>query len=349
MLQLINSTPFQAALTVMTDKNGAEKVVVAVKATFSLPDESRPVCLAEKQVPILYFDEYWGQPGSSSIKFPVDLVLGKAGTDIGLVGHAYSPQETPVQQLKACLQVGTYKKEILIYGNRKWKKRSLLPGFEISMPEPFTKMALMFELAFGGKDQDNGKYDYDRRNPLGIGFCLNEKNVDGRSLPNLEDPAALIKNWQDKPAPASFGFVSSAWIPRVRYAGTYDDRWRKHQSPLLPNDFELQFNNAAVPELCAIPFLQGGEPVAMHNISKAIIPEFCLPKLEIKVLFKIGYELHTQPADMQTLILEPDENRFCIVWGATCVFGKQLSQVRYARIWSDKALEEIGITKESNA
>jgi len=347
LLQLINNTPFQAALAVMTDKNGAEKAVVAVKATFSLPHENQPVWLADKQIPILYCDEYWDQPGKSSIKFPVDLVLGKAGTDIGLVGHAYSSHETPVQRLQACLQVGVYKKEILIFGNRRWKKRNFLPGFEISAPEPFIKMALRLELAFGGEDQDDNKNGYDRNNPLGSGFCVSEQNIEGRSLPNLENPVELIQNWHDEPAPACFGFVSSSWLPRVRYAGTYDDQWRKQRSPLLPQDFELRFNNAAMPDLCAIPFLEGGERVGLLNLSKDIIPEFNLPNLKVKVFFKIGYEIHAQLAELQTLIFDPDENRFCMVWGSACGFGKQLSQMRYVGIKAEGALAEIGINNES--
>ena len=48
---------------------------------------------------------------------------------------------------------------------------------------------------------------------------------------------------------AAFGPVGRHWEPRVRYAGTYDDRWTEDRMPLLPKDFDDRFHNAAPPGL----------------------------------------------------------------------------------------------------
>lgn len=348
MFQTLNRTPFQAALTAMTDKDGVERAVVAVKATFSLPADGKPLRVAEKQLPIVYTDEYWGEPGKSSLKYPADLVLGKVGTDIGLIGYAYSYHEIPVKKLKTLLRVGPYVKEVFVIGNRKWQKRSFIPGFEMTPPIPFTKMALTFERAFGGEDKTHEKEKkrgYDRNNPVGTGYRLNDEAVEGHTLPNLENPTNLISNWKDKPAPACFGFIDGSWLPRVKYAGTYDVSWKKNQMPHLPQDFDVRFFNAASTDLCAVPFLQGGEPVALVNFSKRGAIQFTLPQISIQLVFSIGEERFLQKADLYTVLFEPDEERFSLVWGGTNCFGKQLAHMRNVRIETEGNWSELGVHK----
>ncbi len=140
MLQIFNKTPFEAALALNTDQDGTEKVTVAIKGTFKVTPRHSNVRLADKQLPVLYTDEYYGEPGKSSIKYPADLVLGKLNTDTGLVGIAHSPAGKPVKRLLVSLKVGTLKKTIMVTGNRKWQKNTLLPGFYMTDPTPFKEM-----------------------------------------------------------------------------------------------------------------------------------------------------------------------------------------------------------------
>jgi len=335
LLQILNKTPFETALTLVTDQHGAEKTAVAIKGTFKIPARHEKVCLAEKQLPVLYADEYHGEPGKSSLKYPVDLVLGKVSTDIGLIGHAYSPREKSVTQLPVSLKVGQLQKSLMLIGDRQWEKRTLMPGFQATEPKPFSEMPLTYERAFGGVDQthkNEKKHGWEPRNPIGTGFRLNDDAVEGQKLPNLEDPAQLISSWKDKPPVACLGFVDGSWEPRVKFTGTYDDNWRENQFPLLPMDFDLRFFNSAHPDLTTKGFLRGGEPVQMINLSRKGVLEFKLPKLEIKLMFRLGESRNYQKAELWTVVFEPDEERFYMVWGGGFGIGKQPAKMRYVKV-----------------
>src|SRR5205823_929885 len=106
--------------------------------------------------------------------------------------------------------------------------------------------------------------------PVGRGFVSNSAREDLAEvpLPNLEDPGALITRYQDRPAPAGFGFIAPGWEWRKKYAGTYDDAWLNGRCPLLPADFNPRFYNAAHPDLVSKEFFRGGERIHVTNVRK---------------------------------------------------------------------------------
>lgn len=335
MLQILNETPFKTAISLTTDQSGADRVNVAVKGTFILTHKDNHTRLATEQLPVLLVDEYFGKPGESSIKYPVDLVLEKLNTNVGLIGNARSPGGRPVKQLITSVTIGSLNKSILVTGDRYWIEKSLSAGFDMTDAIPFTHMPLVFERAFGGADlteKNSSKHDFDRRNPIGTGFRTNRNAVANHKLPNLEDPTHLISHWKDRPPIACFGFADSAWDPRLRYAGTYDDGWLKSQCPLLPEDFDLRFFNAADPDLVSETFLKGGEPVRLVNVSEKGVLEFSLPTLDIRLMFRLGQYRDYRKADVWTVAFEPDQDRFYMVWGKSISVGKQPSRMRYVKV-----------------
>lgn len=338
MLQILNKTTFEAALALNTDQDGAEKVTVAIKGTFKIPPRYGDVRLADEQLQVLYADEYYGEPGKSSIKYPADLVLGKFNTDIGLIGIAHSSGGKSVKRLLVSLKVGTLKKTIMVTGDRQWQESAFLPGFYMTDPAPFKEMPLIYERAFGGVDQthkNEKKHGWDKKNPIGTGFRLNKNTVENHRLPNLEAPDHLISHWKDKPPVACYGFIDGSWEQRLQFAGTYDDRWLENQFPLLPMDFDVRFFNAVPPDLITKGFLKGGEPVQMVNLSKKGILEFNLPKLEISLMFRLGETRNYQKANLWTVVFEPDDDRFYMVWGGSFCVGKQPSRMRYVKVEMD--------------
>jgi len=188
MFQILNKTPFEASLNLFTDKDGVNLISGAVKATFGMPD----VKTADEQLPVLDINEYYGEPGKSSIKYPYDLVLGKANTDIGLIGTAYSPDKMPVERFDVSLEIGNVKKNIAVFGDREWEKD--IVGFTMTKPKRFTEMPITYELAFGGIDdthEDEKKHGMYEKNAVGVGVYINREQ-EGLNLPNLEDPNDLI-------------------------------------------------------------------------------------------------------------------------------------------------------------
>jgi hypothetical protein len=311
MWMLDNHTPYAAERNWVLDKNGAKSWVVAVKATFDiLPDGTTK--LAEKQEDPLYGEEYSGEPGKSSVLYDADLTGPKQNTDVVLNGHAYAPRGEPVTEVTVTMKVHTIAKRLRVFGDRRWE--SFL-GLSMTEPEPFEKMPITYERAFGGWDTIPEKVEdqrLDPRNPIGAGFAIRAEHLKNKALPNVEDPQHLISSWSDRPPPAGFGFVASYWLPRLKYAGTYDDKWQKNRFPLLPDDFDERYFQSA-PEDQQLP-LRGGEMVELINLSPQGFLAFELPRIVLGFRTRFGDERIDHRARLHTVVLEPDLPRVFMVW-----------------------------------
>lgn len=318
--------------------DGAELVSVVVKGTFTLPADGAGVGLADEQIPPRYADEYWGDPAASSLKAPADFAPVKAGTDVLLVGTAYSPEGRPATRLEASVRIGSVSKRISVIGDRVWERRSMPGGFGLSAPISFTEMPLVYERAFGGADRtapDEADHDWDTSNPVGAGFRVNREAVAGTPAPNLEDPRRLIGAWQDRPPAAGFGPIPVGWETRAQHAGTYDEEWTATRAPLPPADLQPAFYNAAPPDLIAPGFLVGNEMAELINVSPIGRVAFRLPDLGILLTLHVGRSIETFRADLWTVLFEPDAGRFCLVWGHAFAVGKQPSRVRAVEVDAD--------------
>jgi hypothetical protein len=311
MWQVDNRTPFAAERGWVRDRDGAEVWLVAVKATFDIkPDGSTEV--AQDQPPVLRVPEYHGEPGKSSIRYEADLVLTKKTSDIIVVGQAHAPHEQAVTELDVGFRVGTLQKVLRVLGERQWGMHGP------TKPAPFTKMPLVYERAFGGVDTKSGRpeQDWDWRNPVGCGFAVKKMHLEGVPVPNVEYREHLIRSWDDRPAPASFGAICSHWQPRASFAGTYDERWMKSRQPLLPEDFDERFFQCAPADQQTQQFLTGGEPVTLLNLSPEGNLRFALPKLYLgfETRFYDGSGETHKLRKLHSVILEPDFPRVSLVW-----------------------------------
>lgn len=311
MWQIDNRSPFAVERGWVRDREGAEVWLVAVKATFDIkPDGSTEI--AKDQLPVLRAPEYHGEPGKSSIKYEADLVLSKKTTDIIVVGHAHAPPGTAVTSLDVGFRIGSLQKILRVFGDRTWTARGP------TAPEPFTKMPLVYERAFGGVDlkSEQPEQDWDWRNPVGCGFAVKQENLDGLPVPNLGLADQPISSWEDRLPPAGFGALCSHWQPRASFAGTYDENWMKNRQPLLPDDFDERFFQFAPADQQAPAFLAGGEPVALLNLSPLGNLRFVLPKifLGFETRFYDGSREIHKVRKLHSVIIEPDFPRVSLVW-----------------------------------
>lgn len=341
MWQIDNRTPFAAERSWFRDRNGAEVWVVAVKCTFDIrPDGSTEV--SSEQPPVLRVPEYVGEPAQSSLKYEADLILTKTTTDVVVVGHAYAPEGQPVAQMEAGFRVGPIQKVVRVSGNRTWGAKG------ISAPQPFTKMPVVYERAFGGVDvrSEHPERDWDWRNPVGTGFAVAAANLAGVALPNIEYPNESVGVWRDRPRPAGFGPISSHWQPRVGFAGTYDDDWMRTRQPLLPADFDDRYFQYAPQDQQAPTFLRGGEPVALYRLTPAGDLRFVLPELLLgfDTHFVDGSRAIHRDSRLHAVILEPDFPRLSLVWHTMlpCHFKVQKLQRTIVTL-------QTGVTAKSTA
>lgn len=316
--EIENLSGFACELLVLTDEEGRSLCVPLVQATFAIAHGAVPVLL-ERQPPIALGGQTWDDPAISSIRFEPQIAFMKPATDVVLHGHAY-PSNQERTEGTVGVRVGPVRKVARVFGDRRVIPRM---GFNaISEPEPFDRIPLIYEHAFGGRDQrhaDPSRHSFEPRNPVGRGYRDPDQGVKGEwLLPNLEDPEHLYRSPGDRPPPVGFGYVAPDWPPRSAYAGTYDKAWSDSRKPLLPTDFDRRFFNAASPGLVAPGYLVGDEPISVIGASETGRVDFTLPGLPAptcRVMLRRG-----KPAELQTVLdtvlIDMDSMALTLTWRA---------------------------------
>jgi hypothetical protein len=311
-----NRTPFAFEPLFLSDEEGQPLFVPLVKATYDLGQNG--LTLAPEQVPPFLAGVPHGDPDTSSYRYEPEGSLPKPATDVVLAGSAFAPNASATEVLVA-LQVGPLRKGVRVLGDRVFFKS--LGSVGMTKPVPFEKIPLQWERAFGGWDRsspDERRHSFEPRNPVGLGFRASGTLFEeGVRCPNLEDPARPFKGWGDRPAPASFGFVSPGWEPRTKYAGTYDERWEKERAPLLPLDFDRRFLNAASPGLVASGYLGGGEKVVVAGVApgggayRFELPHLPAPTIRAQLDRGPDAVIDTR---LDTVIIDTDAQRLFLCW-----------------------------------
>jgi hypothetical protein len=329
MLQVNNETGLSATILAAPDPDGIDSLYTVVKGTFSLADldTSGVPARADEQVAPVLADEYHGEPGSSSIRVPSDLSLIKPGTDVLLVGSAWAPGGRPATWMDVTLTAGALRRMVRVFGNREWRAGATVTA---TAPEPFERMPLVWERAFGGTDQAKGELRGESRNPVGAGFRAadGEKPLDGLALPNLEDPLDPITSWKQQPTPVAFAPLSAHWQPRLSFAGTYDEAWQGGRAPYLPEDFDPRFFQLAPAGLVAPGYFQGGEIIDVTGVTPTGRLAFRLPTVPLSIRYHLDGATESPEAILDTVLIEPDALRVILVWRAVLQCDKKLLRVR---------------------
>ncbi|MBV9122841.1 MAG: DUF2169 domain-containing protein [Planctomycetes bacterium] len=338
-----NQTPFAADHSWIRDKDGAEVWVVAVKATFLVrPDGTTEI--APEQVPVTLVPQYRGDPAASSLLYDSDVYHTKPTTEVLLNGHAYAPGDKPATQVDVTMKVGPIKKTLRVTGDRVWKIGALTN--RASEPKLFEKMPLIYERAYGGREEagdDPTKQNGEVRNPVGVGFATSPGNLADKPLPNVEDPRNLIGLLRMQTKPAGFGPIAPHWQPRVKWGGTYGDKWLQERQPLLPEDFDERFYLSAPEDQQAPAYLKGGEPVELVNLTPGGVLIFPLPRLAFgfQTRFSRG-EVVRHRAKLHTVILEPDVPRVLMVWHTHLPCHPRVLKLQRTTITQKQVLASVG-------
>src|SRR5262245_60847075 len=119
MWAIDNQTEFAAERNWVRDRNGSEIWIVSVKGTYRIHPDST-LTLTEKQDPVTFAPTYRGDPARSSLVYETDLMITKAATDVILNATAYAPHGESTRQLDVCVQIGSWRKSLRVFGNREW-------------------------------------------------------------------------------------------------------------------------------------------------------------------------------------------------------------------------------------
>lgn len=314
---LINRTGYAFEALLLADEEGVPQFVPLVQATFAIGRSGVPELL-EVQPPVNVGGQWRGDPEHTSMVLEPQVAFIKPGTDVVLLGHAYAPSPGSTESVVG-IRVGPLQKAAKVFGDRRIVNRLGFAG--ISRPEPFERFPIVYERAFGGWDRhdpDPLKHRQEARNPVGVGFRVTAQGPEEQPLPNFEDPGQLFKAWGDAPPPMGFGFIGPNWQPRLAFAGTYNAAWSKTRMPLLPQDFDRRFFNAASPGLISPRPLRGDEPVVVVGAAPEGRVDFSLPGVQapVCVVEMRGRNRVPLQTALDTVVVDMDARTVMLTWRA---------------------------------
>jgi hypothetical protein len=321
MLQLENKTPFEPSFAVLPSREGIDALFVVVKATVTLAPK---IALAPTQLKPILADEFYEDPANSSLRAVSELHIGKPGTDVLVIGHARAPGSAASSGLIVSVTAAERQKRVLVMGDRTW-----LNDGTPSEPEPFFAMPLVWERAFGGTDPTPDSVLAEERNPIGVGFMGRQaaEAMVGHPVPNLEDPNQPLRQLGEIPTPCCFAPIAASWLPRRAFAGTYDAQWQMHRAPYLPDDFDPRFFQCAAPELAFDRYFQGGESIEISGMSERGTIGFAVPTVRPVIEVTVAGKREEPAPELETLSIEPDENRATLTWRAVLPCDRQALKI----------------------
>lgn len=330
-MELINATRMLAGYTMGIEPSGRELLVVVIKGTFHIPaEEAMPLHLHEEQVPLVMADVFHGEPGFSAPKYEVDFAPRKQRCDVILNASAYAPGKRPLERVAVGVRIGGWSKSFAVIGERVWQSG----GGRVSAtrPQPFARMPISYDRAFGGVDnthENPARHSAFMRNPVGRGFHghLKGKWLNGAPLPNTEEFNRPVIDPHGSYLPMAFGPIGRNWEPRYEFAGTYDQRWLDDVFPFLPMDFDERYYQAA-PVDQQLPIPLGEQTVTLVNLTADGRRSFTLPYFEAPVhVFPRKGEREDLTANLDTLVIEPDEERVTMTWRIARPLKKNMFEI----------------------
>lgn len=315
---LDNRLPFAVQPMHLADESGRPLLAVVVKATCAIAADGSATLLPE-QPPVDLAGSWWGEPGASSPRIDTEAAFCKPATDVAIIGHAHAPH-AGCTQMEVHGAVGPLAASLRVTGDRVWRKGWL--GKRISEAQPFERLPLTYERAFGGVDgpaDDPTRQIADERNPLGRGFRSGPTSpfIEGLPLPNIEAFDDTVTAWGQPVAVAGMGFLAAAWQPRRTLAGTYDEAWRQERLGLLPRDFDRRFFNAAHPQwISREGHLRGDEAVRLQGLTPTGDWAFRLPGWAPPAVTVARRMVADVPVGMvlDTVVIDADALRLTLLW-----------------------------------
>lgn len=316
------------------DKEEREYHVVVMRGTFDITHDGL-LCLTEEQSPLVATDEYHGKTNQSSVRQESDLAPFKPKCDIILDATAYAPGGKPVKAFMVGVRVTgsspdaslICEKKLVITGPCHWTP-NLIGGWTINPPSPLSTLPLRYENSFGGlvtvydEETERDRTDCYPRNPLGVGWWPQWAHKEAKRRKRV--PAPQIWGTEDtdmafgkEHEPQGFGPICRSWQPRLKLAGTYDEDWQAGRWPNLPDDFDFGYWNCAHPDL-QVPHLNGDEEIHLTNLTPSGTQTIILPGHTPFVLVRReDGEIQEAPAHLDTVFIEPDQEKVALVWRAT--------------------------------
>jgi len=236
-----------------------------------------------------------------------DEVFYRGGVDLMVFGFARSPDRRPVTAMEVVARAGSeFERRLRITGKRLWQGSG--ENLRISEPEPFTKMPLSLENAYGGKDEWDKLEIPFPMNPDGKGYAIDADRAIGKPLPNIEDPARPVARWDDQPDPVGVGATTMAFGPRVQRGVEIDEETQ------AISRITSRLYNSAFPDMVVPCPVESGDKVEVEGVRHEGPVRFSIPECPISFRLTFGHEVIDRSLTVDQIGIEPDEMRAFVTW-----------------------------------
>lgn len=309
-----NFTPFSPLHFESRDEKQNDFGVVVLRGTFHL-ESGRRLRMVQQQEPILFKDQYYGDPQTSSLQFESCMPPFKPNTDVLVNANAYSPSGFPEPYWDVSLKFGPLQKCLTVTGPRTWQRQQ--GGFLLSAISPVDSVAVCYENAFGGCYTDEGgKRHAWPENPVGKGF-VDRRNREPVPAPQVfaDRAAAGSLAYGRSCQTAGLGAVAPHWAPRNKHVGTYNEMWKRTRFPDLPADFDFRFYNSGSTGMTLDGFANGDEQVELVNLTPERTTTFQLPNIQLGCLMRFeSGEILPGPVLLDTVHIDTFSQRVFLTW-----------------------------------
>lgn len=331
MTLLENNTRMAARLELLDARSGHEVLTVIAKMTYEVSAHGE-VSLPRRRSPVRRADVWRGSKSASSLRYPSDLEPEKPGTDVLLVGTAH-PTTEGAREMDVGVRIdrahAPLQKVARLYGPRLWEAglASVVPGAPgLLAPTPLT-----YENAFGGvARRADGRTLVQADNPVGSGVASDRRELVGTLAPVLEDFLAPLSS--RAPGVAGFGPIPSHWRPRLSFAGTHDDAWRRSRAPLAPLDQDARFFSCAPEGLWSEQPLRGDEPVSVVGVTPRGVWTYRLPLYPPLFRFVVRGDVKSVATHLDTYLIDADRGRVELTWRASVPVPRKVQAIERVMI-----------------
>lgn len=264
-----NDTPFAALAFEQVHRDGYSMAVIVARGIYAL-SKSGELTLAGEQKLVLA-DEYEGDPHETPLVRVGDLIPFKPKADITVIGAAYPPGGEPSARWRSGIKVADHAYLLRVHGNRVWEPTAPAAparSWRLGQAGAIGHASLDYRHAAGGPVIGDPMRGESRFNPRGGGILHPEHTPAETRLtaPVIDSEEQPVTDPFAEPEPQGTAPIPPFWRFRRQYAGTYDEAWKRHRHPQLPEDFDYRFYQTAHPKLIYPGYLRGDEPVKLAGL-----------------------------------------------------------------------------------
>lgn len=278
-------------------------------------------------------------------RYPNDAVFTKEVVGVCATGFVYPRKGEQAREATASLRVGSSEANIMVFGTRVWQ-RGALGGLIPSAPLGFDRMAMSWENAYGGViTQPAAVVEIDGeeaflpeheagypQNFEGKGFYASEVQAIDQPLPQLEDPAQLVRRWDDRPEPVCFAPYPLWGGMRAEYMV---------QNKQLDMSGVAKLGSRAVPRTTFDEISAGTEVSLAGMRPRGEVLTFMTPRSPVRVSLRVGASSDILVPRLDGIEIDAEAREVRFVYRAKITYGLVQFEQRRAALEPTEDFPEV--------